>query len=114
VINRHLLLDAALSVLTAMAQYTIITAAHVRLCMHRGTKIDTGHHTSRYYYKGLCVVARTFGDNGRQETMSAFWILSDARTQRTFKGLLQRHERKNTVTNRYKKASPRLLMLKQA
>jgi hypothetical protein len=94
-----------------MAQHAIITDAHVRLCMLRGTKIYTAHHTSRYYYKGLCVVAHTFGDNARQETVSAFWILNDATTQLTFKGLLRRRERKNTV---YKKASLRLLMPKQA
>lgn len=82
--------------------------------MLRGTKIDTAHHSIRYYYKGLCVVARKIADNVRLDTVCSFWILHDATTQRTFNGALQalqRRERKNTV---YKKASPRLLMLKQA
>jgi hypothetical protein len=95
-------------------QHAIITDAHVRLCILRGTKIDTEYHSIRYYYKGLCVVARKIADNAGQDTVSSFWILPDAKTQRTFTRALQalrRREGKNTV---YKKATSRLLMLKQA
>ena len=86
-------------------QHTRITAAHVRMCILSGTKIDVTPHISRYYYKGLCVVALAgsvpeFTNSLHAEAMSAFWVLNDEIVQRTFTTLLRRHRVEKTEDHR--------------
>jgi hypothetical protein len=88
----------------ASMQHTRITAAHIRMCMLSGTKIDVNLHISRYYYKGLCVVAFTHSvvpaGSLHAEAMSAFWILNDEKVQRSFTTLLRRHRVEKTEDHR--------------
>lgn len=80
----------------ARMQHTHITAAHIRMCVLRGTKIDVNPQISRFYYRGLCVV--TCADSAFQlhaSAMSAFWILNDETVQQTFTTLLRRQRFKN-------------------
>ena len=89
----------------ASMQHTRITAAHIRMCMLSGTKIDVNLHISRYYYKGLCVVALAgsvpeFTNSLHAEAMSAFWILNDEKVQRSFTTLLRRHRVEKTEDHR--------------
>jgi hypothetical protein len=86
-------------------QHTRITAAHVRMCILSGTKIDVTPHISRYYYKGLCVVALAgsvpeFTNSLHAEAMSAFWVLNDEIVQRTFTTLLRRQRVGKTEDHR--------------
>ena len=55
-----------------------VTAAHIRLCILSGTNIDTGHETTRYYYKGLCVLA-----HAHSFSRSCVCILDTPRYERT-------------------------------
>ena len=55
-----------------------VTAAHIHLCILSGTNIDTGHETTRYYYKGLCVLA-----HAHSFSRSCVCILDTPRYERT-------------------------------
>jgi hypothetical protein len=96
------------------AAASTITAAHVRLCMLRGTKIATGHTTSRYYYKGLCVVTQQLTDAASEHALTAFWTPQGLKGQQTFEAMLRRNPRKPShQASLRKKATVTLLMLRK-
>jgi hypothetical protein len=98
------------SAATGSSAGTTITAAHHRLCMLRGTKIDTGHATSRYYYKGLCVVARRLSPSASERVLTAFWTPRDLKAQQTFQAMLNSGTPRKNLP---KKATVTLLMLRK-
>jgi len=77
------------------------------MCILSGTKIDVTAHLSRYYYKGLCVVALAgsvppFTSSSHAKAVSAFWVLNDKKVMQTFSTLLRR-QRMNEDHNAGKK-----------
>ena len=90
-----------------------ITGEHLRLCMHKGTKIETSDATARYYYKGLCVVTSQRVPSTTENVVTAFWTLQDLKILQKFDVLLSRCRRCRPKKNIFKKASSTLLMLRQ-
>jgi len=75
------------------------------MCILSGTKIDVTPHMSRYYYKGLCVVALAgsvppFTSGLHPKAVSAFWVLNDEKVMRTFSTLLRRQRMQKTEDHR--------------
>jgi hypothetical protein len=92
-----------------------IKASYIHLCMLRGTCVNTGHDTSRHYYKGLCVLARG-QHSARRSVVASFWTPAahdgKARYEKMLRQKLQKGSKKGSKRQPASSKPQTLLMLR--